>query len=181
MAGSLKAYARPVVRRKAVLTERSSEVADGALDFLVVNREHSAERIARRAHKMRAAAPMGGAMEVVHKLVAGVFELPFEVVDHALGDGTGRQAPVVSGFRVAPRGCGAGLRVRDRGACRFSREMCFPLASGHSTSRLMKHLILLIFIRFFVFAPPIDCLLPPAGREERNRTGHSNCLARSIS
>ena len=93
-----------VVRRKAVLTERSFEGANGAIDFLIVNREDSAERIVRGIPKMRVAEPLGGAVKVGHKPVAGVLELPLEVGDHALGGGTGRQAPVVNGFRVAPDG-----------------------------------------------------------------------------
>ena len=73
-----------VVRRKAVLTERSFEGAHGSIDFLIVNREDSAERIVWGVEIMRTAEPAGGPMEVGHKLVAGILELILEFGDRAL-------------------------------------------------------------------------------------------------
>ena len=93
---------RPAVRRKAVLTERLFEGAHGLIDFLIVNREDSAKRIVWGVEIVRAAESAGGAGKVGHKLVAGVLELILEFGDRALGDGSGRQAPVVNRFRVAP-------------------------------------------------------------------------------
>jgi hypothetical protein len=108
--GNLKDYARLSSAAKR-LTKRSFEGAHSSINFLVVNRQDSAEWIVRRVPKMRAAEPLGGVMEVVHKLVAGVFELFFEFGDRALGDPSGRSAPVVNGFRVAPDGAAQVLYV----------------------------------------------------------------------
>ena len=78
-----------VVRRKAVLTERSFEGAHGSIDFLVVNREDSAERIVRRVQKMRA---------------------------EPLGRGGGRSQARRGRLRAALRGCRSRARRRDRQA-----------------------------------------------------------------